>query len=61
MLLDCVAASYLRKKLLLEMEAASRLGKRAKDAGGSLSAAEVPKPTSAVITLPLHWPILWKS
>lgn len=53
-LLDRMAASYLRKQLLLEMEAAARLLKRAKNAGGSLPAAEVQKPTSIRVTIPLQ-------
>lgn len=50
-LLDRMAASYLRKQLLLEMEAMARLASRAKSAGGSLSAAEVQKPTSTPLNL----------
>lgn len=54
MLLDRMAAGYLRKQLLLEMEALAGLAKKAKSAGGSLSAAEVKKPTSLVASVPLQ-------
>ena len=54
LLLDRIAASYLRKQILLEMEAAARLAKRVKDNGGSLSAAERQKPTSISVGLPLQ-------
>jgi hypothetical protein len=54
LLLDRIAASYLRKQLLLEMEATARLGKRVKDAGGTLSSAELQKPTSISVTFPLE-------
>ena len=53
LLLDRIAASYLRKQILLEMEAAARLAKRVKDNGGSLSVAERQKPTSITVGLPL--------
>ena len=54
LLLDRMAASYLRKQLLLEMEALARLGKRTKAAGGTLSAAEVKRPTSTTVQLPVQ-------
>ncbi|HKV82098.1 MAG TPA: hypothetical protein VJP02_28375 [Candidatus Sulfotelmatobacter sp.] len=54
LLLDRMAAASLRKQLLLEMEAMARLGKRARAAGGSLSAAEVQKPTSMTIQIPIQ-------
>jgi hypothetical protein len=54
LLLDRIAASYLRKQILLEMEAAARLAKRTKSAGGSLSAAELQKPTSISVRIPLE-------
>jgi hypothetical protein len=54
LLLDRIAASYLRKQILLEMEAAARLARRAKSAGGSLSAAELQKPTSISVRIPLE-------
>jgi hypothetical protein len=54
LLLDRIAASYLRKQLLLEMEAAARLAKKMKKAGGTLSAAELQKPTSISVTIPLQ-------
>ena len=53
-LLDRMASSHLRKQLLLEMEAAARFAKRVKSAGGSLSAAEVQKPTSISGTFPVQ-------
>jgi hypothetical protein len=53
-LLDRMAASYLRKQLLLEMEAAARLAKRVKSAGGSLSLAETPKRTYISVNTPLQ-------
>ena len=53
LLLDRIAASYLRKQLLLEMEAAARLARRAKAAGGTLSAAQVQKTTSISVRIPL--------
>ena len=53
-LLDRMAASYLRKQLLLEMEAAARFSKKVKIAGGSLSAAEVQKENSTFSTYPLE-------
>lgn len=54
LLLDRIAAGYLRKQLLLEMEAAARLVKKANKAGGSLSSAELQKPTSTSVSLPLQ-------
>ena len=54
LLLDRIAASYLRKQLLLEMEAAARLAKRMKAAGGTLSAAQVQKTTSISVSIPLE-------
>lgn len=54
LLLDRIAASYLRKQLLLEMEAMARLCKRAKAAGSNLSAAELQKPTSISVSIPLQ-------
>ena len=54
LLLDRIAASYLRKQLLLEMEAAARLAKRVKHAGGTVSAAELQKPTSISVRIPLE-------
>lgn len=56
LLLDRMAASYLRKQLLLEMESAARLAKRLKGNGGSLSAAEVQKPTSIRVQVPVQCP-----
>ena len=52
-LLDRMAASYLRKQLLLEMEAATRLAEKVKSAGGSLSVTEVGEPTSVVTDFPV--------
>jgi hypothetical protein len=54
LLLDRIAASYLRKQILLEMEAAARLADRANSAGGSLSAAERQRPTSMSVRIPLE-------
>ena len=54
LLLDRMAAASLRKQLLLEMEAMARLAKRTKAAGGSLSAAEVQKPTSITVQIPIQ-------
>jgi hypothetical protein len=54
LLLDRIAASYLRKQLLLEMEAAARLANRVKNAGGTVSAAELRKPTSISVSIPLE-------
>jgi hypothetical protein len=56
LLLDRMAASCLRKQLLLEMEAAARLGKRVKANGGSLTAAEVQKSTSIRVEVPVQCP-----
>ena len=54
LLLDRIAAGYLRKQLLLEMEAAARLAKKTKAAGGTLSAAQVKKPTSISGSIPME-------
>jgi hypothetical protein len=54
LLLDRIAASYLRKQILLEMEAAARLAKRVKNAGGTVSAAELRKPSSISVSIPLE-------
>ena len=51
LLLDRMAASYLRKQLLLEMEAEARLGKRAKAMGGNASAEELRNPKKRKIEL----------
>ncbi|MGC2475664.1 MAG: hypothetical protein WA485_15085 [Candidatus Sulfotelmatobacter sp.] len=53
-LLDRIAANYLRKRLLLEIESMSRLSSRVKDAGGSLSKADIDKPKSISVSLPLQ-------
>ena len=53
-LLDRMAASYLRKQLLLEIEAVSRLSKKVQNAGGSISKADLDKPKSISVTLPLQ-------
>lgn len=53
-LLDRIAANYLRKRLLLEMESVARVAKQAKDAGGTLSKAEMDKPKSISVPLPLQ-------
>jgi hypothetical protein len=57
LLLDRIAASYLRKQLLLEMEAAARLLKRINKAGGTLTLAEQRKPTSISVRVPLESPL----
>jgi hypothetical protein len=54
LLLDRMAASYLRKQLLLEMESLARAGKRAKALGGSPSPEEREKPTSITIQFPIQ-------
>ncbi len=54
LLLDRIAAGYLRKQLLLEMEAAARLAKRTKAAGGTLTAAQVQKTTFISGSIPLQ-------
>jgi hypothetical protein len=54
LLLDRIAASYLRKQIVLEMEAAARLTKKVNSAGGSLSAAELQKPTSIRVRIPVE-------
>jgi hypothetical protein len=54
LLLDRIAASYLRKQILLESEAAARLAKKVESAGGSLSAAERQKPTSIKVRIPME-------
>jgi hypothetical protein len=52
-LLDRMAAGYLRKQLLLELEAAARCAKRVKSAGASLSPAEAQKSTSVSANTPI--------
>jgi hypothetical protein len=54
LLLDRMAASYLRKQLLLEMEALTRFAKREKSNGSSQSASEVQKSTSITVTFPMQ-------
>ncbi len=54
LLLDRIAAGYLRKQILLEMEAAARLAKRTKAAGGTLSAAQMQKTTPISVSIPLQ-------
>lgn len=51
LLLDRMAASYLRKQLLLEMEAEARVAKRAKAMGGNVSAEELRNPKKRKIEL----------
>ena len=51
LMLDRMAASYLRKQLLLEMEAEARLGKRVKAIGGTPSKNELRKPKSWKVQL----------
>lgn len=53
-LLDRIAANYLRKRLLLEIESTSRVSNRAKNAGGSLSKADIDNPKSISVSLPLQ-------
>lgn len=60
LLLDRIAASYLRKQLLLEIESTTRLSKITEKTGGNLSPAQMQKVTSISVTLALSSPQLSK-
>lgn len=53
-LLDRIAANYLRKRLLLEIESVSKLSKQVKDAGGSLTKADRDNSKSISVSLPVQ-------
>jgi len=53
-LLDRIAANYLRKRFLLEIESVSKLSKQVKDAGGPISKADRDNPKSISVALPLQ-------
>jgi len=53
-LLDRIAANYLRKRLLLEIESVSRLSKQVRERGGALLKTDLDNPKSISVSLPLQ-------